>query len=42
MAYKYGPRPDVGVLYKSGYMRAVEIASKTDDFAKLVANGRSD
>ena len=37
MIYKYGPRPDVGVLYKSGYMKAVEIASKTDDYVELVS-----
>ena len=27
---KYGPRPDVGVLYKSGRIKIIEVASKTD------------
>lgn len=33
---RYGPRPDVGVLYKSGRVRAIEIGSKTDDLIKLM------
>lgn len=34
-SFKYGPRPDVGVLYKSGSVKAIEVASKTDVFSKL-------
>jgi RHS repeat-associated protein len=33
---RYGPRPDVGVLYKSGKVRVVEVASKTDDISTLI------
>lgn len=28
--FKYGPRPDVGILYKDGTVRVIEVASKTD------------
>ncbi len=28
--FKNGPRPDVGVLYKSGRVKAIEVQSKTD------------
>jgi RHS repeat-associated protein len=30
MVGKYGPRPDVGVLFKDGSVKVVEVASKTD------------
>ena len=33
--FKYGPRPDVGVLYKSGRVKAVEVQSKTDKLIDL-------
>jgi RHS repeat-associated protein len=29
-AFKYGPRPDVGVLFKNGTVKIYEVASKTD------------
>lgn len=35
-AFRYGPRPDVGVLWKSGKVTAVEIGSKTDKAFKLM------
>ncbi|WP_306769699.1 MULTISPECIES: RHS repeat domain-containing protein, partial [Bacteroidales] len=28
--FKYGPRPDVGILYKNGTVKIIEVASKTD------------
>ncbi|MCO5248151.1 MAG: DUF4225 domain-containing protein [Chitinophagales bacterium] len=34
--YKYGPRPDVGVLYKGGAVKAIEVQSKTDIPARLI------
>jgi len=33
--FKWGPRPDVGVLYKNGNVKIIEVASKTDDIGKL-------
>ena len=35
--FKWRPRPDVGVLYKDGSVRAIEVASKTDKCSKLKA-----
>ena len=35
--FKWGPRPDVGVLYKDGSVKAIEVASKTDKCDKLKA-----
>ena len=35
--FKWGPRPDVGVLYKDGSVRAIEVASKTYKCSKLKA-----
>jgi hypothetical protein len=35
-AFKYGPRPDVGVLWKSGRVTAFEVASKTDNIFMLM------
>jgi RHS repeat-associated protein len=34
--FKYGPRPDVGVLYKNGKVKIYEVASKTDITKKLI------
>lgn len=34
-SFKYGPRPDVGVLFKNGKVKAFEIGSKTDKLNKL-------
>lgn len=34
--FKYGPRPDVGVLYKNGAVRIYEVASKTDITEMLI------
>ncbi|WP_246041043.1 RHS repeat-associated core domain-containing protein [Flavivirga rizhaonensis] len=34
-AFKWGPRPDVGVLFKSGRVKIFEIGSKTDNLRKL-------
>ena len=28
--FKYGPRPDVGILYKDGTVRVIEVAAKID------------
>ena len=33
--FKYGPRPDVGILYKDGSVKIIEVASKTDSINKL-------
>ena len=35
-AFKYGPRPDVGVLYKSGKVKIYEVLSKTDITKKVI------
>ena len=35
-AFKWGPRPDVGVLYKNGNVKIIEVASKTDNIQNLV------
>ncbi len=32
---KWGPRPDVGVLFRNGSLKIFEVASKTDKVAKL-------
>ncbi|WP_025743069.1 RHS repeat-associated core domain-containing protein [Aquimarina pacifica] len=37
---RYGPRPDVGVLYKNGKVRAIEIGSKTDVLSILRSRNR--
>ncbi len=34
-AFKYSPRPDVGVLFKSGRVKVFEIGSKTDNLPQL-------
>ena len=34
--FKYGPRPDVGVLYKDGKLKVIEVASKTDKSHQLI------
>jgi hypothetical protein len=34
---KWGPRPDVGVLYNDGSVKAIEVMSKTDSFSDLTA-----
>jgi RHS repeat-associated protein len=34
-AFRYGPRPDVGVLFRSGRLKIFEIASKTDNLVQL-------
>ncbi len=36
-ALRYGPRPDVGVLFKSGKFKVFEIASKSDKLANLAS-----
>lgn len=28
--FKHGPRPDVGILFKDGTIKVIEVASKTD------------
>lgn len=33
MAFKYGPRPDVGILYKAGNVKVIEVACRTDSAA---------
>ena len=35
------PRPDVGVLYKSGRVKAIEVASKTDVVSKLLSRNNN-
>lgn len=35
-AFKYGPRPDVGVLFKNGSVKIFEVSSKTDIFNVLL------
>jgi hypothetical protein len=37
MLGRYGPRPDIAVLYKDGTVKAIEVASKTDSAAALAA-----
>jgi hypothetical protein len=32
---RYGPRPDVAALYKNGFVRVTEVASKTDNLTTL-------
>ena len=39
-SFKYGPRPDVGVLFKSGKVRAIEVASKTDKSYNLIIRNK--
>jgi hypothetical protein len=39
--FRYGPRPDVGVLFRNGAVKAIEIASKTDDLTYLYARNIS-
>jgi hypothetical protein len=34
-SFKYGPRPDVGVLFKNGKVKVFEVMSKTDVESKL-------
>lgn len=34
--FKYGPRPDVGILYKDGKLKVIEVASKTDKSHQLI------
>jgi hypothetical protein len=35
-SFKWGPRPDVGVLFKNGKVRVFEIMSKTDIERRLM------
>jgi RHS repeat-associated protein len=37
MVGRWGPRPDVGVLYRNGTAKVIEVASRTDDIARLQA-----
>ena len=39
-AFKYGPRPDVGVLFKNGTVKIFEVSSKTDIVSKLISRNR--
>jgi uncharacterized membrane protein len=36
MIGKYGPRPDVGTLYKDGSVKVTEVLSKTDKLSKVL------
>jgi len=35
MIGKYGPRPDIGILFKDATVKIFEVASKTDSAAYL-------
>ncbi len=37
MLFKNGPRPDVGVRFTDGSVKAIEVASKTDKVVALTA-----
>ncbi|OCG65506.1 hypothetical protein A9G48_10680 [Gilliamella sp. wkB18] len=39
--FKYGPRPDVGVLYKNGRVEIIEVASKTDKINDLISRNKN-
>lgn len=39
--FKYGPKPDVGVLYKNGRVKIIEIASKTDKINDLISRNKN-
>ena len=38
--FKYGPRPDVGVLFKSRRVKAIEVMSKTDKLEDLYGRNK--
>jgi hypothetical protein len=38
--FKYGPRPDVGVLFKNGKVKIFEVASKTDIAENLIKRNK--
>jgi RHS repeat-associated protein len=38
--FKWGPRPDVGVLFKDGKVLINEVASKTDKISNLISRNR--
>jgi hypothetical protein len=40
-SFKYGPRPDVGALFKNGTIKIREIASKTDKISDLIQRNRN-